>query len=386
MIRTGFLLVAVVVIGHSMLQWGRVYVVNALEDTYGSIAIDEQGRLRHWDGSFDHYYWFLSADEVEGPGGWTEDDWFQHAGIPVSTGVTRAPPQSKWLGLKPDRPTVAGTVGFGLGAGGSTMLMVRPDGSAYIRCATTGADGEVAIGERVPVEGEVSYPPRVEGQRFVFGFVGFVNDEYWVVNRDGQVMERQPVGIDLPTPVTYGAIAWSKKGEALLTLVEGPVRPDRMAVRVILFRRGQEPISRLATMEPVTEEQLWNASLLGVLGALRPVPLLLAAMANDVPPTRLAMLKRWWLDPYFAQGANSGWLGAAVMLTLLCTILAFRWARLRCASLATQAFWVVAVAALGPMGLIWMRLALPWYAIENGRAVNLGEWPNPELTGTEVFA
>ena len=93
-------------------------------------------------------------------------------------------------------------------------------------------------------------------------------------------------------------------------------------------------------------------------------------------------------DPIFAGGEALGWLALSLLASLPGAVRAHRHASRRCVSSLAVRSWAIAVFLLGPVGAIWMRLSIPWVAVENGRAVNLEthEWPEPARKGTEVFA
>ena len=242
------------------------------------------------------------------------------------------------------------------------------------------------VGQPPPVAVEGELPSATRGAWGTVGdrFVGLVNNEVWVIDRQGTFIERQPLGV-----VARGVRALDIRGDVCSFLLCGSsFRPDHIPYRMVVVRPGHDVLIRDIVIEPGTDKQRRLAARFGVMAALRPLPLALTSSLSEAPAQPWDMRRAWWTDPYLAGGANTGWLLVGLGVTALCMFIARRWARLRCATARDRAFWIVAVALLGPTGLLWMRLSIPWLAVMGGRTVDSETpgWAPPTPRGTEVFA
>jgi hypothetical protein len=211
-------------------------------------------------------------------------------------------------------------------------------------------------------------------------------------------------GIVWPNRLVPGEIA----GEA-----QRPV--DRPAPRAVVVTRIAPPHPVLATyrfrflaeniasrtvdvpVQPETALEHTIAGFGGVVALARPLPLVLASYAAAAPRDVDNMASWWWLDPWFGGRRMTGWLVAALVLAALLAWWARRQALRRCATTRAVHFWTAVAVLLGPLGVIWMRLTVPWAVVEpvgdGVRAVdrdatpqNDAPWPAPAAVGTEVFA
>ena len=134
----------------------------------------------------------------------------------------------------------------------------------------------------------------------------------------------------------------------------------------------------------------------GLPSVLRPP--LLNALSFAGPEVRdwRDFFDRWFRDGVVAGGHGAGWLAASIALGALCGLLARRQAKLRAPQ--AVAFWTAAVAASGPIGLLWMGLVVPRAHIAacacgRRRAVHVercppcsAAWAAPVPTGVEILA
>jgi len=168
-----------------------------------------------------------------------------------------------------------------------------------------------------------------------------------------------------------------------------PFRPDRVQLGVSMLRLdGSEPISTRAELRPTKSEQTFLVAAMGITTVFgSPLANALAALSDPIED-EVEYARRIVRDPIFAGGEALGWLSLSLLLSALAAAWAHREASRRCVSSAAAWSWTLAVFLLGPVGALWMRLSIPWVAIENGRAVNLDpEYPaEPIRIGTEVFA
>ncbi|MEM8883058.1 MAG: hypothetical protein AAGD14_03225 [Planctomycetota bacterium] len=397
-----FLLVVTILLGHGLLFAGRMGLLGLIGSAYGEIGLDEELRVRQWqtDRSTGETV-FLAADEVSPgeritDGSWSADGEWDLAcrflvrvptyrpGNPVSI-FDRFDRGKRRIDIRdrfPERAWRSEGMSMKTVEHGRLISIIHDErGSVFVQTNGTGIatyrieEGEPAFEHREldpPLDG-LGYHRRLDAGD---AFVGIVGNEYWILGRDGEFVQRQLLGTSYkwvtdvaPTGKQIGLLAWVD-----------PARPDRLPVRMILARPGEEIVERNVVLEPVTLEQRVLVAGCGLLTAFRPLPLNIAAAAGKVH----AGPRAGWLDPWFDGGANREWLLLSMLASLLCAWRAASWARLRAPR--HWIAWTTAVFLLGPMGLVWMRLALPWYAIENGRPVNLGDWPDPAPTGREVFA
>jgi len=168
-----------------------------------------------------------------------------------------------------------------------------------------------------------------------------------------------------------------------------PYRPDRINLGVTVVRDGgSEPRSMRAELRPIMGDQKFLVAAMGattILGS--PLANTIASLSRPIED-ELEYARRIVRDPIFAGGEALGWLLLSVLVSALAAAWAHRQAGRRLSSRNSVWAWTVAVFLLGPVGAIWMRLTIPWVAIEDGRAVNLesSAWPDPARKGTEVFA
>jgi hypothetical protein len=386
------LLLVVLAVGHAAIGVGQVYAFNRLELRYGGfIGFDVQDRVRHWIGSPSdeaRSVVLLSADEVE-PGRRIEKRpsvWRVDAGIelPERVHMPRMPAGSGGNDLRrsDDGFEYLGLASFGIGR----SLHLCRDWRGAVSIWITGVDeGPRKVDRRVPVEGGVAWPPTIRRGMLDGRFAGVVNDEYWVLERDGRFVQRQELPFDLTEPQPY-EYKTSRNGKLLFTFGGGVCRPDHVALKLVLLRPDREPLVRTVAIEPVIGKQKRLVAGWALLGLFRPPALNVVAATSTAPRTWIGSIRQLWLDPLLAEGANPGWLVASLAVGLACAFLAYRSAKLRCATLGSRTGWILAAVLLGPMGLVWIRMAMPWHAVEAGRAVDVGAWPPPESTGAEVFS
>ncbi len=226
-----------------------------------------------------------------------------------------------------------------------------------------------------------------------------LGDEVAVVDPEGAVLGRLPWDpatdrlrrMPLSGRAAVDGIHANESGTHLVTDM-APYSPTHLRVRMRLFPPEGAPVMGEVDLYPITPQERRIELLLGALTLLRP-PILNAVAHFSAPPdTREEMLLWWWRDPFLAQD-HRGWLLASAAIGALCALVAWRIARRRCPTMAGVRFWSLASLLLGPLGLAWMRVAMPWHAIEDGRAVNLDSspatdapWPEPEPTRPQVIA
>ena len=147
---------------------------------------------------------------------------------------------------------------------------------------------------------------------------------------------------------------------------------------------------------PVPFERAW-ATFLGAIPLALPLPINVAAFLSPPVASWGELQRRWWRDPFLAGRRYGGVLVSSLCVALLCAWLARRQARVRCATVRAVRFWTAAAFLLGPLGLAWMRLVVPWTPVEpvdgGRRAVHLerapasdAPWPEPARTPLEVHA
>jgi hypothetical protein len=176
-----------------------------------------------------------------------------------------------------------------------------------------------------------------------------------------------------------------------------PPHPALATYRVRFLQGEHAPLVRDIPVRPETPLEYTIAGFGGLVALLRPLPLVCASYVADAPRDFEAMASWWWLDPWFSGQRMTGWLVAALVLTALLAWWARRQALRRCATTRAVHFWTAVAVLLGPLGVIWMRLTVPWAVVEpvgdGVRAVNRdatpqndAPWPAPAPVGTEVFA
>ena len=250
LIRRAFLLFFAFAVIHSALLWGRHVTLRELDRTHGFVGIDQQGRVRNWLERDSDSTVVLSADEVE----------------PV--GIIWGRPES--IARLPTRMPGAGPVlELGWAAGESPPVAVEGESPS----ATWGVWS--TVGDR---------------------FVGLVNNEIWVVDRQGIFIERQPLGV-----VARGVRALDIRGDVRSFLLYGSsFRPDYIPFRMVVVRPGHDVVIRDIVIEPGTDKQRRLAARFGVMAALRPLPLALISSLSEAPAQPWDMRRAWWTDPYLA--------------------------------------------------------------------------------------
>ena len=366
-LRRLFFLAVVVLIAHAIFLTGRRVALNALNDTYGSVGVDDQGRVRHWYDYYGIHTRILSADEVEEVGireGAVDTQVRLTAGLPLKDRrrerkLRRADHTADARQLMAFPYSNSGTH-LAIALRGTALELRVSDYVLRRKDATGQRIYDLAYTNSIPIEGEFSHIDMQVPGTYDGRFVCVLNNEYWILTETGEFVQRQPLGHDVSLAQHSTAASGVGQSAARAFLLPGAsFRPDRIPLRLIVARPGHDVIGRLIVLEPATEEQRWIAAGFGAMAALRPVPLLVAAMAWGEPTDPRQLFRAYWIDPYLAQGANVGWFAAAVAITLACAWFAFRWGQVRLASMPDCAFWVLAVLALGPIGLIWMRMSIP---------------------------
>jgi hypothetical protein len=395
MIRSLLVLLSLLVIVHAGLSLVRVSAVDSLSQSYGLIGIDGDGRVRHWAFNRDEQVpgevVFLSGDEVSGSGSvGSSYDEFRQSEIPAVVLGARIPDRrTGGLGRRSIRKvtTEQGRTTVTLGDWRHMMsLTIGTDGSvgleylSYDRVAKK-SKSWTAADVHVVDQGwdRTVYLAGHDEHSIAFIF----DSHYWVVSHQCEVLVHQPVDVDMRFVLSANS---GRSSVRSFSFLGGSVRPDRVPIRMLLLQPDKPVISRTVILEPVTRAQKRAESVLWTVASLRPALFNLVASALPEPTDPSTLRGNWWIDPYLAGGANGSALLAGIGLAVLSAWFAFRSVRVRLERRAFQVFWIAAVFLLGPLGLLWMRLSVPWHAIENGRAVNLGEWPEPERNGTEVFA
>ena len=165
----------------------------------------------------------------------------------------------------------------------------------------------------------------------------------------------------------------------------GAVSPVGTRIRLRIVKPGDETIVRDIDMFPTGAVERTIAFASGLVAIARPLPLNIVSALSDPPRTFPDLYAWWWRDPYFAAGSIA-WLVVSMLVAAFCGWRARRSALVRCPGCTT--FWTAVGVLLGPLGLLWMRLIVGKLPVVDGRAVNIESdaWPEPALTGTEVFA
>ncbi|MEM8883056.1 MAG: hypothetical protein AAGD14_03215 [Planctomycetota bacterium] len=371
MLRRLLVLVAVLMVGHTVIDAGRFVLMSALGRSYGVAGLNEAGEPARW---------------IPRPG----------ADVPVMPDVKpiislriplgRAVPHRPLTEFQKQHPNYSTSGGLGEFRGQAIFYNSTPHTEVmqltFGRNDRSGGVTSFVPDSKVRFEGVRGAPfirtPRVAAG----GFQGVVCNEYWVLRWDGTVVTRQPLGFDIDSCQTYKLHEY----DLLVARLGTSMRPDRIPYILSRFRPDTEPQHAELILEPRTDHQRGYVWGMGLVASLRPFPLLALSTARPECEDPLDLWTAWWLDPLLFGGANEEWIAIGALVAVLCGWAAWRIAGLRCATRRDQCFWAVAVMLTGPLGLVWMRLALPWYAIENGRPVNLGEWPAPARSDREVIA
>ncbi len=137
-------------------------------------------------------------------------------------------------------------------------------------------------------------------------------------------------------------------------------------------------------------------SLACVPAVLRPMPLAAASFLSGAPDDGESGSSWWWRDPVLAGQRRPIVLGANGLLAALCALIAWRVARVHCATARAAKAWTLVGFLLGPLGLLLLRLLAvraPAETIGAGRRSLALEtcpatdtpWPTPARTGREIF-
>ncbi len=308
---------------------------------------------------------------------WVGPDGF-HEGEPPG-GAARFPPEATLFGYEILRGPWVATV---LGTNDSYVLRLDRDPEVPslepIRL-------DVERRAFVPYEGPLSGPPAVVAH----------GRSYWLLDEThGLLALRALAGDEYVPSRTYGYAPATGPGGLETWIV--PQHPTRYGARLRYFDMdGRERVGE-ARLEPVDLKEKLPAAAMGLLGVLRPPVLNAWAFLSEGPRSRGAMNRWWWRDPFFSSRSCAGWFVASLALGIVMALLGWRSARRRVPTRAAQLCWVAAAFLLGPLGLLWMKLAIGRTAVlpvgDGKRAVNLertpdnpAPWPEPERTGAEVF-
>lgn len=372
-----FLLIAVLGIGHVLLQVGRIAVHVRLIGSWGKIGLNAQGKLRHVYQGPDRWT-TLAEDEVQG----RQMEFKLGAEEKTSWATVRSLESLSWHGantpLAKERCTRLEGSPWGrvLRAGPTFYLyFVRTEALTWELRRYQVGEIPLKLASSTPLHGV-----RADATMHDRGGRGLViDDEYFEFSDDTAVQVR----VRLPRSVNDATCTAYFDSQIMFVWKQASVRPDWMDLTLFRLPEG---IERTVTLEPELSADRVLAGAFGVMAALRP-PLLnvystLSADRVAGPNSRSAWFRWWWRDPFLVAGANKLWTGVGLLVAAVCAWFARRAVRRR----GLSRWWIAGVFLLGPMGLIWMRCTVPWVAIENGRAVNIGEWPEPERNGTEVFA
>lgn len=258
-------------------------------------------------------------------------------------------------------------------------------------------DGDPAVPSLEPIRLDVERRPFAPYEGALSGLPAVVVDgrRYWLLDETHGLLAPRPLADDEYVPRrTYGYASAAKPGGLESWLV--PQHPTKYAARLRYFDgRAEERVGE-ARLEPVTPKEKLAAAAMGIVGVLRPPVLNAWAFVSDGPRTRGDMNRWWWRDPFFSSRSYLGWFLASLALGAWMALLAWRSARVRLPTRTAQIGWVVAVFLLGPLGLLWMKLAIGRIAVlpvgDGRRAVDLDAtpdnptpWPRPALEGTEVL-
>ena len=416
--RALMMLVVCLVLAHAALLWARDALVIATAEAYGNIGIDREGRVRHWvEDEEAETVTFLGADEMRAGETVARDEWRKEYDLPIDFGNCYPSPfpntDADWIRSDTSiRDGLRRATGWAWSeehglfvARGPSATEIDLRGWGRLYALFQDMDGWLLVGEdgrrfsklvitrdtlgtpsfelsEIPIE-----PPLLrtgEGRGWIVGdeFAGVLGAEFGVVDRSGRFKQRQPLGVlwrDVYATDDYESM------RGFLASAAG-ARPDLLPLRAVVVKPGEEPLVREIVLEPATPFLRRVAFGHGIVASLRPLPLNLFASTTEGASSVGAMMTNFWKDPLFGGGANRRWLVVTGIVSALAALLAWRWASLRAPR--ARWFWAAAVMLLGPMGLLWMRLTIPWVAIENGRAVNIESppWPEPQPTGTEIYA
>jgi len=133
-----------------------------------------------------------------------------------------------------------------------------------------------------------------------------------------------------------------------------------------------------------------------VPAVLRPLPLTAASFLSGAPDDGESGSSWWWRDPVLAGQRRPLVLAANVLLAAVCAFVAWRVARVHCATLRAAKAWTLVAFLLGPLGLLLLRLLAVRALAETigaGRRslaletcpATVTPWPAPARTGREIF-
>ena len=340
----------------------------------GAGTIDYQ-RLPRW--SFQDGLFLCQRGAALGVEAWVGPDGF-HQGEPADE-TARFPAEATLFAYATSRGPWVATV---LGSSDSYVLRLDDDPAVP---SLEPVRLDVERRPFAPYEGALSGPPAVvvDGR------------SYWLLDETHGLLAPRPLADDEYVPSrTYRYASAAPPGGFQTWLV--PQHPTKYGARLRYFDGSGEEWVGEARLEPVTLKEKLPAWGMGILGALRPPVLNGWAFLSEGPRTRGDMNGWWWRDPFFSSRSYPGWFLASLALGAAVALLAWRSARLRLPTRAAQITRVAAVFLLGPLGLLWMRLAIGRTAVLSvgggKRAVDLestpdndAPWPTPDAKGTEVF-
>ena len=147
---------------------------------------------------------------------------------------------------------------------------------------------------------------------------------------------------------------------------------------------------------PTGSAQKWLAALACVPAVLRPSPLATTSFLSAAPTDDEGGSSWWWLDPVLAGQRRPIVLAANALLAALCAWLAWRIARVHCATASAAKATALVGLVLGPLGLLLIRLLVvraPSERIGAGRRSLLLDtcpatdtlWSEPARTGREII-
>lgn len=249
-------------------------------------------------------------------------------------------------------------------------------------------------------------------ERLVMGLIR-TDTERLLVDEKGRILARAPrvegesVVCDYPSRIDlmdgHRVARWATMPEsvplervtAAVATLPKPVDPLVVRHRFRIVRVGQPEKVVETRLEPITTLERLLAGLALAPEVARPFPLAVVSSLS-APPDTWEECNAWWLrTPSLADGARPGLLALIAIVSVAVAWLAYRWGRVRCATVRQARLWAVAVFLVGPLGLLWMRLVLPRVRVDSvggaRRAVNLdaapsteAPWPAPVSTGVEV--
>lgn len=276
----------------------------------------------------------------------------------------------------------------------------RPDAPVFPWAAFGVAVEQVPLGGTGPIRtlGSVAYE---WSQPLVVG----VGDEMVAFTSEGRILGRAPWdgANESPIKVESGAFMVTRRPETdaepvVVATSRGGPTVIGADIRFRIFADGKPVLVADAPLVPVTTGERVVANIRRGIAVVRPPVLALASFAAPAPRTYGELLSAWLLDPLYAGQSEPLTLVLCLALGALCALRARAQAKLRCPAPRDVAAWTAAAFALGPVGLVWMRLVVPKHAIEpcacgRRRAVSVeacpacgATWPGPAPTGIEVLA